>query len=135
MKYILLIFILFCTVTLQAQNSSENSKEYILKGKTISDLDKGADCGYFKFATVVEFKIIDFSDKTYKNNRVAIAVPCPEFYGNNFFKKGITYILKVKILDENTNKKDFDYSVQNMKTLEKYNNDKIYWPISINKSK
>lgn len=135
-KNILLLFFLCWMISSQGQNSSKNNDQFTLEGKAISNLDIGADCGYFKLATVVEFQIINFSDKAYKNNRVGVVVPCPEFYGSNFFKKGATYILKVKILNEKTSKKDFDYTVQNMKTLEKYKNDNIYWPISItNKNK
>jgi hypothetical protein len=131
MKNIFIIFILLWTVSFQAQNKDE----YILRGKLSNELDPGADCGYLKLATVTEFKIIYFSDKNYKNKNIAIIIPCPELYGENFFKRGKTYDLKVKIIKENSSNRDFDYTIQNTKTLEKYNDHNIYWGLSITPKK
>lgn len=131
MKNIIIVFILLCTVTFQAQNKDE----YILEGQQISNLYDGAGCGYLKLATIVEFKIINFSDTNYKNTEIGIIIPCTEFYGENFFKKGKTYILKIKIEKEKNTSKEFDYVVQNIQTLEKYNDNNKYWAISATVSK
>lgn len=129
MKNILVLFISLWILPCKAQTSSIS--EYILEGKQISDLKNIADCGYLKLATVVEFKIINFSDSDYKNKRIGIIIPCIEFYGRDFFKKGKTYILKIKKEKEIDKNKEFDYTLQNKQLLNKYINNKKYWATSI----
>jgi hypothetical protein len=121
MKNIFIAFIILWTLSFQAQNKDE----YTLQGELINNLDPGAGCGYFKLATIAEFKIISFSDISYEKNNIGIIIGCPEFYGENFFKKGNIYNLKIQIAKEIGTNKEFDYIIQNNATLKKYNNK--YW--------
>ena len=129
---IIFTFFIYCLQS-KAQTSTQSKKVFQLEAQMISELDEGADCGYFKLATVAEFEILKFSDKAYKLPKIWIIIRCPEIYGTGFFEVGKTYILNVEIEKEKKNRDHFDYSIQNMKTLEKYKAENIFWAVSISK--
>lgn len=104
-----------------------------LKGKIINKVDLGADCGYLKLASVIEFEIIEFADLNYKQKNVGIVFRCPEFYGDNFFEVGNTY--EIKVLKEYDGGRDFDYTIQNPEVLKKYNLPNNYWALNGNAEK
>jgi hypothetical protein len=129
---IIFTFLIYC-LQAEAQISTQNKNLFQLEAKMISGLDKGAGCGRFKLATVLEFQIIKFSDKTYKMRNIGIVIRCAEFYGKDFFEVGKTYKLNVEIEKEKKTGDNFDYTIQNMRTLEKYKTENIFWAISISK--
>ena len=98
-----------------------------MKAKLTQNLDSIADCGDLKLPTLVDFEIIELSDKSYKSKDIGIIIRCPEFYGKDFFEKGKIYSMEVEAEGNDKSGGDFDYSLQNMKATEKYINENIYW--------
>ena len=129
MKKIILTFIFFLScLSIHAQSAR---RDYVLKAQLIN-FDQGAGCGYLKLATVLDFKVISFSDKDYRLENVGIIIRCPELYGDEFFVIGKVYDLIIEVEEENESTDyQFNYSVQNMKNLEKYHFHKIYWAVSV----
>lgn len=132
-KHIFLLILLLFLIKTEAQIPSQKKDIFQFKGKMIGNLDDGADCGYLKFATVVDFQIIEFSDKKIKQKNIGIIVRCPELYGKNFFKDGKIYKLTIETEKNRKLNDNFDYTIQNMRAFEKYKNENIYWAISISK--
>lgn len=116
--------ILLTSVTF-AQTDSIRGRQFQLKGKLINEISLPPHCGTIAFATVIEFEIIEFSDSDYKSNTVGVIFTCPEFYKDNFFQVGATYIMTVA--DEN--QADFGWAILNESKLEKYKLNKKLWVV------
>ncbi len=130
MKNILLLAVLLYGINAKAQDSIKGN-QYHLKARIINTLDlPGPDCGYFAFATVIEFEIIKFSDSAYSLKNVPIIFTCPEFYGKDFFKVGMIY--NIKLADEN--QAQFGWTIINKGVLNKYDCKKEFWAIDAKKN-
>lgn len=109
-----------------AQSDSLRGNQYFLRGTIINKVGLPTACGIIAWATVVELKVIWYSDTAYKQNEVAVIFTCPELYGRDFFKKGKTYDIKVA----DTNQADFGWSIINPDVLGKYNLKNKLWVIT-----
>ena len=123
------VFFLFVFVS-QAQKKSADSEKHYLKGKIINKVDIGANCGYLKLASIIEFEVIEFSNQAYKQTKIGIIFRCPEFYGEKFFEVGKIYEMKVENEKRLEFPKDFDFQVQNINVLEKYKLPINYWTLN-----
>lgn len=117
----LLRLIVVCFVAIITSNGANgqidsSGKQYVLIGKCIDSLSTSADCGIFAIATVLELEIETYSDSTYTEKCIAVIVPCSEFYGEQFFKKGSRY--KIEISTVNTS--EFGWIILNKEVLKRY---------------
>jgi len=86
-----LSFLIFFAFNLSAQTEKIKGQKYILKGKLLQTVEIRL-CGYFAFANVAEFEIINFSDSIYTRKKIPIIINCPEFKGKNFSSR-VKYII------------------------------------------
>lgn len=116
---------IFYLLTSEAQTKPSN---FIITGRIINKVNLGADCGYFKLATIIEFEIIEPIKKRQKLKNLPIIVRCVEFYEKNFFETGKLYKLEISYEDSGEN---FDYKILNPEILEKNKLPKKYWAQNI----
>ncbi len=76
-------------------SQSKASETYHLLGKIVHDGVKHVPCGFEAFAYLYVFEIISYSDNKYAARKIAVLIPCPELYGENFFENGKSYKLNV----------------------------------------
>lgn len=95
MKSTIIIFIiLFSGLMSNAQSDSKKEAEYILKGKLITEFDRFTPlCGVLAWATVVEFEIVEFTDKSFLGKKIPVIFTCPNSHHRDLFKVGKTYEL------------------------------------------
>lgn len=130
MKKIILIFIwIFISTIGFGQSNSIRGNQFELKGVIINKVSMTPHCGTIAWGTVIEFKIIKYSDSNYKLDSIGLIFTCPEFYEDGFFEVGKTY--SVIVADEN--QADFGWSIPNDSILTKYNLDKKLWVIKADK--
>lgn len=118
-------------MTVFAQTKTVRGNTFELTGKIINQISLTPHCGTIAWGTVIEFKIVKFSDLNYKTDTIAVVFTCPEFYKDDFFKVGQLY--KVTIADEN--QADFGWTIPNEAILKKYKMEKKLWVISAEKLK
>lgn len=94
-NYILILTFSIFALMLQAQTKSTNDI-YKLKGVLKYNGIESSPCGFEIFATVYEFKILEFSNAGYTNKSIAIKIACPELYGQDFFENGKIYEMSVE---------------------------------------
>ncbi|WMI68196.1 hypothetical protein [Mangrovimonas sp. YM274] len=128
-KIIVILTLVFFSTLAFGQTDSIRGNQYNLNGKIINQISLPPHCGYFAFGTIVEFKIIDYSNPNYKQDSIGVIFTCPEFYGDGFFEVGKTYTLTVA--DEN--QADFGWTIPNDFLLSKYTLDKNLWVIKADK--
>lgn len=124
------ILLLWTTVGF-SQTRPVRGQQFELKGKIIGVVALPPDCGTIAWGTVIELEIIKFSKSDYKSNTIGVIVTCPEFYEDDFFQVGQTYIIEVA--DEN--QADFGWNVPNESQLDKYKLDKKLWVIKADRVK
>jgi len=118
-------------VTVFAQTKNIRGNTFDLTGKIINQISLTPHCGTIAWGTVIEFKIVKFSDLNYKADTIGVVFTCPEFYNDDFFKVGQLY--KVTIADEN--QADFGWTIPNEAILKKYKMEKKLWVISAERLK
>jgi hypothetical protein len=116
-------------LTAIAQSDSIKGNQYLLKGKFINEISLSPYCGGIAFATVIEFKIISFSDSSWHGKQIAVIFTCPEFYGKDFFERGKKY--EVVVSDQN--QVNFSWTIINGQVLKKYNLKYKPWVIKAKK--
>ena len=122
---IIIIVLLLCGLTLNAQTDSKNGTEYKLKGKLINGFDGlTPSCGILAWVTVVEFEILDFSYPEYKNKRIPVIFTCPNSKMSKSFKVGEIY--ELTLTDQNPAKFEWTMYESTKKILNSYKNNK-YW--------
>jgi len=126
MKLLIASILVLFSVATSAQTSSVRGKQFELTGKIINTISLPPPCGTIAWGTVIEFKIMTFSDPTYKADTIAVIVTCPEFYKDNFFKTGHHY--RMTVADEN--QADFGWTIPNEAILKNYKMEKKLWAIS-----
>ncbi|WP_035846441.1 hypothetical protein [Crocinitomix catalasitica] len=124
--YLILLFGLIHIVGI-AQNDTVEIVSYELKGKLINEVNLPPHCGYFLFATVFEFEIIEYSDSNYMYKSIGVHFTCPEFNKKNFFEVGSIY--KIRIVDEAAS---VDH-ITNVSVLEKYDLAQNLWAEKVKK--
>lgn len=124
-KIVTILFLSLLTLVGLSQNDSIRGNKFVLNGKIINEITLTPPCGIFAWGTVIEFKIIEFSDSSYKLDSIGIIVTCPEFYKEGFFETENTY--KIIVTDEN--QADSDWIVPNDTILSKYALKKKLWAI------
>ncbi len=112
-----------------AQSDSIRGNQFELKGKIINEISLTPHCGIIAWGTVIEIKIIEFSDSNYKLDTIGVIFTCPEFYDDGFFEVGKTYTITVA--DEN--QADFGWTIPNESILTKYKLEKKLWVIKADK--
>jgi hypothetical protein len=128
MKNIFLLVLLFYWTDIKAQTSLPGHL-YTLEGKIVGSLKIPPACGGFTFATIIEFKIIKFSDSTYSRKYIPIIFPCPETYGIDFLNIGKVY--HIDIGDNYPG--EASYLLINKKVLSKYHLEKKFWALMVKK--
>ena len=113
------------------QEKSIRGEQFELTGTIINKISSPPHCGTIAWGTVVEFKVLKYSDLKYKADKIAVIFTCPEFYKANFLQVGHTY----KLIVANENQADFGWSIPNDSILKKYNLDKRLWVITAEKVK
>jgi len=126
-KIISLILFLFSVSFIIAQSTPIQGNKFKLEGKLISKPKLSPHCGIFAWGTVLEFKIIKYSDKTYTKDSITIIFQCPEFYGDSFFESEKTYSITIS----NTNEAPFKWLIYNPELLNKYK--EKFWAIEAKK--
>lgn len=117
MKKLLTILVLILAITSAfAQKDSVKGNQFELKGKLIGEVSLPPVCGTIAWGMVVEFEIIEFSDKSYSSETIPVIFTCPEFYGKQFFKVGNTY--QITVADQN--QASFGWTIPNISVLDKY---------------
>lgn len=117
-KFIAIASLLIVSFAGKAQTSTP----YMFTGKLISTPTSQVDCGTMAFAGVYEFEIIMLSDESYTEANIPVIVPCPELFGQGFFKLGATY--KMELFDNNSG---ISYSIINQPVLDAYTLPNQYW--------
>lgn len=131
MKRIIIILSLILIASIGfAQTEAIRGNQFELTGKIIKEIGYSPHCGSIAWATVIEFEIIEFSDRNYKQTSIPIIFTCPEFYGEEFFELGKTYTMT--LTDEN--QADFSWAILNDSILTKYPLDKKLWVLKTEKN-
>lgn len=126
MKFILpIILILIIGINANCQSDSIRGKQFQLIGKLENKVQMTPDCGTIAWGTVVEFQVIDLKDIVYSKKNSWIIITCPEFFKDNFFKKGKKY----QILFSDKNQADFDWVIPNKDLLKK--NELSFYPYAV----
>lgn len=100
-----------------------------MKGKLIGEISLPPYCGTKAWGVVAEFEIMEFSDKNYTSEIIAVIFTCPEFYGKGFFKVGDLY--QMNVADEN--QASFGWTILNKSLLDKYGLEKELYVIEAEK--
>jgi hypothetical protein len=124
-KIIGILILVFWTSIGIAQTDSVRGKTYELKGQIINEVSLSPHCGTIAWGTVIEFKIIEFSNPNYKSDSIGIIVTCPEFYNENFFEVGKVYTLVIA----DKNQASFEWVIPNKSLLDKYQLYENLWVI------
>lgn len=130
-KITTILILSFFTLVGFSQNDSIRGNQFELNGQLINEIKLTPHCGTIAWGTVIEFKIDEFSDSSYRLDSIGVIFTCPEFYKDNFFEIGKTY--KITVADEN--QADFDWVVPNESILSKYDLKKKLWVIDAQKEK
>lgn len=130
-KTITLLILSFLTIVGFSQNDTIRGNQFELTGRIINEISLTPHCGTIALGTVIEFKIIEFSDSSYKLDSIGLIFTCPEFYKDGFFEIGKIY--KVKVADEN--QANFDWVIPNESILSKYDLKQKLWVINAQKDK
>lgn len=131
MKHIIITILVLFTATAFAQKDTIRGEQFELTGSIINTVSLPPHCGAVAWGTVVEFKVMKFSDLKYKSDTIAVIFTCPEFYKDNFFQVGQNYRMTVS----NENQADFGWSIPNRSILENYHLNSELWVISAEKIK
>ncbi|MFA7617246.1 MAG: hypothetical protein WCY16_11765 [Weeksellaceae bacterium] len=113
----------------QIENTELKRNENEITGRIINEISLPPHCGNLAFATVFEFEIINSDLLNYNQKSIPLLIKCPEFYGKRFFNKENTY--KIKVTDNSQT--DFNWTISNLETSKKYNLERDYWVIDIEK--
>ena len=126
MKHIhtpVLWLMLICSSVAVGQTDTTRSDQFELTGEIIGTISLPPHCGYFSFAVAIEFRIVDFSISDLPSETIGLIVPCPEFYGDNFFVVGTSYQLLVT-----QNEKPYeDFLIWNSSIVSKYALARNFW--------
>ena len=125
-RIIIILTLLFCGITLNAQTDSTQTKLYTLKGKLVTEFDNlTPECGILAWATIVEFEVIDLSDSEYSKKKIPIIFTCPSSNITKEFKVGEIY----ELILTDKNQSDFEYTMleSQQDILTKYKLNKEYW--------
>lgn len=97
----LLVIILFVNIGF-SQELDKNGTKYTLIGKLVKSYEKDCDCQSLIIKNkLFEFEVLELNMNEYILKKINIVVPCPEGYGEDFFKKG--NIFKIEFYDNCTN--------------------------------
>lgn len=69
--------------------------KYKFTGKLVEEVEMTPDCGREAFAIVHKYEVLKTDYPNYNHKYVLLIQPCPDFYGNNFFKKNEIYKINV----------------------------------------
>ena len=98
------LFIFLFTISTFIGNSQEMTKDgmkYTLTAELKKDYEHDCDCQSLVISNrMFDFRVIDINMKEYFYKDINIIIPCPESYGDNFFKKGVKY--KIEFYDNCT---------------------------------
>lgn len=124
------ILILFGFFNIQNQTFAGKSS-YTLKGKLINEFDNTTPyCGIIAFATVVEFEIIDFSDKEYLPKKIPVIFTCPASIDKSQYRLGEIY--EFILTDENPALFEWSFLESKEDILNRYDLNKKYWFVKKN---
>ncbi|KPH12881.1 hypothetical protein [Chryseobacterium sp. ERMR1:04] len=129
--YIFTLAFILISSAYSSQRTRIKGNKYEITGKLINNVSLPPNCGYFAFATVMEFEIISTTMKNYHDKVIPVIVRCPEFYGENFFKSDNIYNLKIA----DKKQADFSWTVSNINIARKYNLEKDLWVTNAEKQK
>jgi hypothetical protein len=108
-----IILFLLLGLTAYSQKDSIRGKQFQLTGRITGKIQLTPACGMFAFATVLQFEWTKLTGMTYKNKNLAIIVPCPDMYKQDFFEKGRSY----QVVFSDTNQANFDWTIPNKDLL------------------
>ncbi|UOQ96172.1 hypothetical protein MUN81_13000 [Hymenobacter sp. 5317J-9] len=108
------LFSIICS-TAYCQTGSVRGQQFNLTGKIIEEVQLTPGCGYFAWATVVAFEVLDLTGIDYPSSSIGVIITCPGFYEKNFLEKGKTY----QLVCSNENQADFDWVIVNKGLLKK----------------
>lgn len=84
-----------------AQEMTSDGMKYTLTAKLKKDYEHDCDCQSLVISNkMFDFRVININMKDYYLKNINIIVPCPESYGDDFFKKDIIY--KIEFYDNCT---------------------------------
>ena len=104
MKFKISFYLFLITLTRLSCYSQEITKDgikYTLIAKLKKNYEHDCDCqSRIVRNKMFDFRIIDINMEEYYLKDINIIIPCPEVYGDNFFKKGFIY--KIEFYDNCT---------------------------------
>ena len=122
------ILCMFLCGIANAQATNGEDIVYELKGKIVSDINLPPHCGVLAFSYVIEFEVVEVSGLPH-SNVIPVIVPCPEFYGENFFIKNESYTLKIADEDQVS----YNWGIVGQHLLDKYHLEKDFYLVSAEK--
>jgi len=91
-KKYLILFVFILTTSIYSQEYTNLGWKYTVIVKLKKDYNHDCDCQSLIVTNkVFEFKLLESNYKEYWSKSINIVVSCPEYYGDNFFKKGNVY--------------------------------------------
>lgn len=112
-----LTILAFLTIGFAAYSQKDSilGKQFQLTGKITGRVQLTPPCGTIAWGTVIEFEVTELIGMSYPNKKIGIIVTCPEFYKDNFFKKGKTY----QVVFSDKNQAGFEWVIPNKDLLKK----------------
>ena len=100
-------FFLLLKVSCYSQEMTIDGMKYTLIAKLKKNYENDCDCQSRVISNkMFDFRVVDINMKEYYLKDINIIIPCPEGYGENFFRKGEVY--KIEFFDNCT-----DMSIDN----------------------
>lgn len=119
-KIFLLVFSFsFISFLSFSQEKISRGTKYTVTANLKKDYDNDCNCQSLLISNkMFDFRIIDMDMEDYFLKNINIIIPCPESYGDNFFKKDTIY--KIEFYDDCYDKKDgwvCDYDISKRKKM------------------
>jgi len=93
--FLIIASFLLIEPALHGQSNTQKENRYTLKGRIINKNTLPPHCGTTSMGTLIQFEIIDFSDKAYSGKNIDVIISSPESFNEGFFETGKTYELKM----------------------------------------
>ena len=93
--FLIIAFIFFIAPSLCGQSNVHKETRYTLKGRIITKNPLPPHCGTSSMGTLIQFEIIDFSDRAYTGKSIDVIISSPESFNEGFFETGNIYELKM----------------------------------------